>query len=146
MKPTANQRGGMYSLLEDVEMKAKLSTLTRRLEELEMRNQHEVRAIAKTPVPLQPCFNFQSTSHQGEHFPIASSVRDLMIEHANIVDQNKPPANARYGNTYNPNWKNYPNLSWRPKPPTYVPLGAQQQQQYGSTSQPLQPPTSSSVE
>ena len=36
MKPTANQRGGMYSLLEDVEMKAKLSTLTRRLEELEM--------------------------------------------------------------------------------------------------------------
>ena len=36
MKPTANQRGGMYSLSEDVEMKAKLSTLTRRLKELEM--------------------------------------------------------------------------------------------------------------
>ena len=57
MKDTANQRGGMYSLSEDVEMKAKLSSLTRRLEELEMRNQHEVRAIAETPVPLQPCFN-----------------------------------------------------------------------------------------
>ena len=52
MKPTANQMGGMYSLLEDVEMKSKLSTLTRRLEEFEMRNQHEVRAVAKTPVPL----------------------------------------------------------------------------------------------
>ena len=35
MKPTANQRGGVYSLTEDMEMKAKLSTLTRRLEELE---------------------------------------------------------------------------------------------------------------
>ena len=38
MKHTANQRGGIYSLSEDVEMKAKLSFLTRRLEELEMRN------------------------------------------------------------------------------------------------------------
>ena len=57
MKHTANQRGGIYSLSEDVEMKAKLSSLTRRLEELEMRNQHEVRAVAETPVPLQPCFN-----------------------------------------------------------------------------------------
>ena len=32
MKPTVNQRGGMYSLTEDMEMKAKMSTLTRRLE------------------------------------------------------------------------------------------------------------------
>ena len=103
MKPTANQRGGMYSLSKDVEMKAKLFTLTIRLEELEMRNQHEVRAVAETPVPLQPCFNCQSTIHQGEHCPIAPSVRDLMTEHANIVDQNKPPADAPYSNTYNPN-------------------------------------------
>ena len=106
MKPTTNQRGGMYSLSEDEEMKSKLSTLTRRLEKFEMRNQHEVRAVAETPVPLQPCFNFQSTSHQGEHCPIAPSVRDLMTEHANIVDQNKPPGDAQYGNTYNPNWRN----------------------------------------
>ena len=78
MKPTANQRGGIYSLMEDVELKAKLSTLTRMMEELGMRNQHEVRAVAETPVPLQPCFNCQSTSHQGEHCPISPSVRDLM--------------------------------------------------------------------
>ena len=51
MRPAANSRGGIYSLPEDMEMKAKLSTLARRLEELEMRNQHEVRAVAETPVP-----------------------------------------------------------------------------------------------
>ena len=38
MRPPTNQRGGMYLLSEDLEMKAKLSTLARRLEELEMRN------------------------------------------------------------------------------------------------------------
>ena len=38
MRLAANSRGGMYSLTEDMEMKAKLSTLARRLEELELRN------------------------------------------------------------------------------------------------------------
>ena len=42
MRPAANSRGGMYSLTEDMEMKAKLSILARRLEELEMRNHYEV--------------------------------------------------------------------------------------------------------
>ena len=36
MRPTANSRGGMYSITKDMELKAKLSTLARRLEELEM--------------------------------------------------------------------------------------------------------------
>ena len=50
MRPTTSLKGGMYSLMEDMEMKAKLSTLARRLEELEIRNQHEVRAVAETTV------------------------------------------------------------------------------------------------
>ena len=35
MKPIVNQRGGIHSLTEDMELKAKLSTLNRRMEELE---------------------------------------------------------------------------------------------------------------
>ena len=69
-----------------------------------------------------------------------------MVENANVVGQNRPLTDAQYGNTYNANWKNHPNLSWKPKPPVYVPPGAHQQQQYGSTSQQQQPPTSSPVE
>ena len=47
MRPLPNQRGGIYSLSEDMETKEKLSTLTRRLEKLEMRNRHEVRAVTE---------------------------------------------------------------------------------------------------
>ena len=65
MRPATHQREGIYALSGDMEMKANLSTLTRRLEELEMRNQHQVQALAETPVPVQPCFNCKSTSHQG---------------------------------------------------------------------------------
>ena len=56
MRPAANSRGGMYSITEDMEMKAKLSTLDRRFEELEMRNHHEVRAVTETSMPNQPYF------------------------------------------------------------------------------------------
>ena len=38
MRLTTISNGGMYSLTENLEMEAKLSTLSRRLEELEMRN------------------------------------------------------------------------------------------------------------
>ena len=42
MKPQPSAWGGMYSLPQDLDTKSKLSTLARRLEDLEMRNQHEV--------------------------------------------------------------------------------------------------------
>ena len=45
-----------------------------------------------------------------------------------MVDQSRHPISAPYGNTYNPDWRNHPNLSWKPKPPAYTPTGSQQQQ------------------
>ena len=78
------------------------------------------------------CFNCQSNNHPGEHCQ----------EHAHVLNQNNPPLNAPYGNTYNPNWRNHSNLSWKPKPPAYTPPGAQQQ--FGSISTQQQPPPLSS--
>ena len=59
-----------------------------------------------------------------------------MQEQANIVDQSRYPLSAPYGNTYNPNWRNHPNFSWKPKPPAYTTTGSQQEQ----------PPPSSPIE
>ena len=120
MRPSAHQRGGMFSLSEDTKMKAKLTTLTRRLKELEMRNQHEVQAVNELFASHLACFNCQSNSHPGEYCPAVPS-GDLMQKHAHVLGQNKPPTNAPYGNTYNPSWRNHPNLSWKTKPPAYAP-------------------------
>ena len=144
MRPSAHPRGGIYALYEDVEMKAKISTLARKVEELEGKRLHEVRAVTENLAHANPCINFQPTAHPEEHNPMAPSVKDLMSEYANGVGQYKPQPNAPYGNTYNSNWKNHPNLSWKPNPPAYVPLGAKQQ--FGSSSQPQPPPSSSPVE
>ncbi|RVW76185.1 Retrovirus-related Pol polyprotein from transposon 297 [Vitis vinifera] len=45
---TQNPKAGMYMLSEDVDMKAKVATLARRLEELELKKMHEVQAISET--------------------------------------------------------------------------------------------------
>ena len=125
-------------------MKAKISTLARKVEKLEGKRLHEVQAVTENPAQANPGITFQPSAHSEEHYPMTPSVMDLMSEFANAVGHYKPQPNAPYGNTYNSNWKNHPNLSWKPNPPAYVPLGAKQQ--FGSSSQPQPPPSSSPVE
>ena len=135
LRPSSHQREAMYALSEDTEMKAKLTILTRRLDELEMKNQHEMQSVNELSASQPSCFNCQSNSHFGEHCQ----------EHAHVLNQNRSPINAPYNNTYNPNWKNPLNLPWKPKPLAYVPPGAQQN--FGSTSTQQQAlPLSSPVE
>ncbi|KAL6311990.1 hypothetical protein AAG906_039808 [Vitis piasezkii] len=52
-QPTQNPKGGMYVLSEDMDMKAKVATIARRLEELELKKMQEVQAISR-PKPM-PC-------------------------------------------------------------------------------------------
>ena len=145
MRPSANPRGGIYALSEDMEMTARISTLARKVEELEGKRLHEVQAVTENPAQANPCANFQSTAHPEEQYPMAPLVKDLMSEYANAVGQNKPPQpNAPYGSTYNSNWRNHPNLSWKPNPLAYVPPDAKPQ--FGSSSQPQPSPSSSPVE
>ena len=135
LRPSSHQKGVTYALPEDTEMKKKLSILTQRLDELDMKNQHEKQAVSELSASRPSCFNCQSNSHPEEHCQ----------EHAHVLNQNKSPINSLYGNTYNPDWKNYSNLPWKPRLPAYVPSGAQQQ--FGSISAQQQPlPLSSPVE
>ena len=49
MKPSDHQKGGIFALYEDMEMKAKISTLARKVEELERKRLHEVQAVTENP-------------------------------------------------------------------------------------------------
>ena len=135
----------MYALSEEMEMKDRISTLARKVEDLEGKQLHEVHLVTKNPAQTNPCNNFQSHVYPTEPCPMVPAVKDLMSECANTVGQYKTQqSNAPYGNTYNSNWRNHPNLASRPNPPAYVPLGAKPQ--FGSPSQSPQPPSYSPVE
>ena len=94
MRPSVHQRGGIFALSEDMEMKTKISTFARKVEELEGKRLHEVQAVSENHAQANPCINCQPTVSPGEHCPIAPSVKDLMSKHANAVGQYKPQHNA----------------------------------------------------
>ena len=66
-----------------------------------MRNQHEVQAVTEIPVPNKLCFICQSIEHLGEQCPTIPTMREILVEQANVLDQFKSSTNEPYGNTYN---------------------------------------------
>ena len=66
MRPSAHPRGGIYALSEDMEMKARISTLARKVEELEGKRLHEMQAVTENRAQTNPCTNFKSTAHLEE--------------------------------------------------------------------------------
>ncbi|KAL6325703.1 hypothetical protein AAG906_023587 [Vitis piasezkii] len=130
--------GGMYMLSEDMDMKAKVATIARRLEELELKKMHEVQAISETQAHVMPCTICQSCDHVVDECPTMPAVREMLGDQANVVGQFRPNNNAPYGNTYNSSWRNHPNFSWKPRPSPYQPQAqTQAPQQTSSWSKPL---------
>ena len=95
-----------------IDMKAKIAAMARRLEELEMMKMQEVQAISQTPLQAMPCAICLSYEHLVEECPTIPVTREMFGDY----------------NTYNSNWRNHPNFSWKPQPPQYTqPAQAPQQ-------------------
>ncbi|WKA01504.1 hypothetical protein VitviT2T_019784 [Vitis vinifera] len=91
-----NDKAGMYTLNEDIDMKAKVVAMTRRLEELELKKIHEVQVIAETPVQVKPCPICQSYEHLVEECPTFPAAKEMFGDQANVIGQFKPNNNASY--------------------------------------------------
>ena len=77
-------------------------------------------AISETPVQAMSCSICQSFEHLVAECPTIPIVREMFGDQSNVIGQFKPNNNASYGNTYNSNWRNHPNFSWKPRPPQYT--------------------------
>ncbi|RVW59067.1 hypothetical protein CK203_111528 [Vitis vinifera] len=112
MTSQPNAKGEMYILNDGIDMKAKIAAMARRLEELEMKKMQEVQAISQTPLQAMPCAICLSYEHLVEECPTIPVTREMFGDY----------------NTYNSNWRNHPNFSWKPQPPQYTqPAQAPQQ-------------------
>ena len=72
-----NVQAEMYTMNEDIDMKAKVAAMVRRLEELEIKKIREVQAISKTPVQAMSCSICQSFEHLVEKCPTIPVVREI---------------------------------------------------------------------
>ncbi|RVW98794.1 hypothetical protein CK203_024036 [Vitis vinifera] len=84
----------MYMLSEDVDMKAKVATIARRLEELELKKMHEVQAISETQAHAMPCTICQSCDHVVDECPTMPAVREMLGDQVNVVGQFRPNNSA----------------------------------------------------
>ena len=116
-------------------MREKLTILTRRLDEMEMKNQHNMHSVNELSASQPSCYNYQSNGNYGEHCQ----------ENVQILNQGRSLMNLPFGNSSIHNWKNYSNIPGKPKSPAYIPPAEQQQFSSTSTAQQL-PPHSSPVE
>ena len=103
MKSQLNAKGEIYILNDDIDMKAKIAAMARRLEDLEMKKMQEVQAISQTPLQAMPCAICLSYEHLVEKCPTIPVTREMFGD----------------CNTYNSNWRDHPNFSWKPQPPQY---------------------------
>ena len=103
MKSQPNTKGEMYILNDDIDMKAKIAAMARRLEELKMMKMQEVQAISLTPFQAMPCAICLSYEHLVDECPTIPTGREMFGD----------------CNTYNSNWRDHPNFSWKPQPPQY---------------------------
>ncbi|RVW79780.1 hypothetical protein CK203_047672 [Vitis vinifera] len=103
MASQPNVKGEMYILNDSIDMKAKIAAMERRLEELEMKNMQEIQAISQTPLQAMSWAICLFYEHLVEECPTIPVVREMFGD----------------CNTYNSNWRDHPNFSWKPQPPQY---------------------------
>jgi hypothetical protein len=92
--------------------------------------------------PPQVCAICSQFDHTTDTCPLYSSANQ---EQANYVVQNNyPPKNNPYSNTYNPGWRNHPNFSWSNNQNALNFQGQQRNSQ--SAAQPVQEPKKGDLE
>ena len=119
----------IHTLSEDTLMREKLIILTRRFDEMEMKNQHNMNSVNELSASQPSCYNYQSNGQYGENSQ----------ENVQILNQARPPMNAPFGNSYSHNLTNYPTIPGKPKPPAYIPSAEKHQFRSTSTAQQMSP-------
>ena len=112
--------GGKHHVKDNDDLQAKIVTLTRKSEAIEMRKVNEVTTIPKVPsAPMGPrmedlCIICDDPTHLTTDFPNLPQVKGAIhIEQANALNYPRKPFNSPYSETYNPGWSKHPNFSWK---------------------------------
>ncbi|CAN6719651.1 unnamed protein product [Malus baccata var. baccata] len=90
--------------------------------------------VSSMPSAQEACIICSETTHDITQCPNKDSYPELVQEHVNMVNNFIRPRSDPYSNTYNPGWKNHPNLSWGGNQQPH-----QYQQSYQSTSETKKP-------
>ncbi|XP_058216628.1 uncharacterized protein LOC131327478 [Rhododendron vialii] len=145
-----SKRGGVYEVKEDSDVRVKLDNLTRKVEALVLSKTME----SANQVQSEVCSLCSSHVHTTQTCPSIIGYSDSYVEQANALNNYGKSFASHFSETYNQNWRNHPNFSWRQNQPSTniggQPFHSQNQsppgfrppiQSYPTQSQPFYAPT-----
>ena len=108
--------GGKFNIQPNDEMQLKISQLTKKIEQLELKKVNEVSINQEECCGL--CDMIDHTTNQCSNIPSCKGMLNdpFVVNYINQQAQQaqqKKPQNSPYSESYNPAWKNHPNFSWR---------------------------------
>ncbi|XP_026410843.1 uncharacterized protein LOC113306070 [Papaver somniferum] len=108
-------RGNVRKIEYDFEGNAKITSLVRRVEALELeKNMKSAATTSCNQVEVSICAACNSSDHLVDNFPQLHKFQESRPEQANVLHQKHE--NNPYIQTYNPGWRNHPNFSWSKGP------------------------------
>ncbi|KAL5560761.1 hypothetical protein UlMin_036972 [Ulmus minor] len=117
VKPNAPKRGGIYEVRDDIDVKTTLASLTRKVEALVLSQTMNSRT--------EVCALCQDSSHTAQSCPSLPTYQEALSEQANALHSYGKSSDSPFAPTYNPNWRNHPNFSWRQNQPSMNQSGTQ---------------------
>ena len=110
--------GGKHHVKENDDLQDKITTLTRKLEAIEMQKVNEVATVPKVPsAPTGPrmedlCITCDDPTHLTIDCPNLPQVKGaIQIKQTNSLNYPRKPFNSPYSETYNLRWSKHPNFS-----------------------------------
>ncbi|XP_024036226.1 uncharacterized protein LOC112096775 [Citrus clementina] len=108
-KSSQVSRKGLYEVKDDFDVKATLATLSRKVDALALNksmNHHP-------SVANEVCAICSNLSHTAQNYPSLPAYQEAYSEQVHALQSYEKTSNSPYSSTYNPNWKNHPNFSWK---------------------------------
>jgi len=96
----------MYNLREDHDLQANYASLVRKVETLELKKSGQLKFVQD--IMCQIC---ETNEHSTNDCPTLSSFKECLHEQVHALNSFQRPNHNQYLQTYNPGWRNHPNLS-----------------------------------
>jgi hypothetical protein len=108
-KPSTTSGGGRHHLGEEDDLNARIASLARKVESMELRKVNEITPVQKEEV----CGICEIMGHATHECPTIPAFKEVLHDQANAMNTYKKPFQSPYSETYNSGWRNHPNFSWR---------------------------------
>ena len=100
--------GGKCQFREDDDLSARVASLTRKLEAMELR---KVNGINTMPKVDEVCIICETMEHPIDECPTILAFKEVLHDQANAMNMVKKSYPSPYSETYNLGWRNHPNFS-----------------------------------